>query len=185
MPCLPTPARLANVLSTTSSLTSLPRVMTRLPRLTRLLLAFGSAHAAATSSSNDITTCCNVDDEPTHQAHRRSVQRRTRPPPLARQTRGAQRRPASQSHTKLVTHSARRGRGGSLTGAGWQAKEILGERQTDVGFMYEVMEGKGRETRTIWLCWADLDPELLEGLLKRFKVGQRSMRYKARSTLRR
>jgi len=69
-------------------------------------------------------------------------------------------------------------RGKSLTGAGWQVKEILGERQTDAGFMYRVIAGKGRETRTIWRCWADIDPEMLKG----FKAGQRSRRHKARST---
>jgi len=58
-------------------------------------------------------------------------------------------------------------------------KEILGERQTDGGLKYEVTKGKGRETRTIWWYKVDLAPELLEGLLRRFKAGQRWMRQEA------
>ena len=124
---------------------------------------------------NDITDDDNVDDGLTRQPHRRPVQRRARPPRPARQTRGAQ-RPASRSHAKLVTYSV--GRGESLAGTGWQVKEILGERQTDGGLKYEVIEGKERETRTIWRYRADIDPEMLKG----FKAGQRSTRYMVRST---
>ena len=60
-------------------------------------------------------------------------------------------------------------------------KEILGERQTDGGLKYEIIEGKRRETRTIWRYRADIDPEMLKG----FKAGQRSTRYMVRSTPRR
>jgi hypothetical protein len=127
---------------------------------------------------NDITDDDNVDDKPTRQPHRRPVQRRARPPRPVRRTRGAQ-RPASRSHAKLVTYSV--GRGESRAGTGWQVKEILGERQTDGGLTYEVIEGKGRETRTIWRYRADIDPEMLKG----FKAGQRSTRYMVRSTPRR
>ena len=127
---------------------------------------------------NDITDDDNVDDEPSRPPHRRPVQRRARPPRPARQTRGAQRL-ASRSHAQLVTYSV--GRGESLAGTRWQVKEILGERQTDEGLKYEVIEGKGRETRTIWQYRADIDPEMLKG----FKAGQRSTRYMVRSTPRR
>jgi hypothetical protein len=64
---------------------------------------------------------------------------------------------------------------------GWRVLLNLDERQTDVRFMYEVITGKGRKTRTLWQHWTDLDLEVLEGLLKRFKAGQRSIRHKARS----
>jgi len=66
-----------------------------------------------------------------------------------------------------------------VAGGRWQVLWILDERQTDAGFMYEVIAGKGRETRTLWQHWTDLDLEVLEGLLKRFKAGQRSMRHEA------
>ena len=39
---------------------------------------------------------------------------------------------------------------------------ILDERQTDVGFMYEAIAGKGRKTRTLWQHRIDLDLEVLE-----------------------
>jgi len=123
---------------------------------------------------NDITDNDNIDDEPTRQAHHRPAQRCARPPPPARQTRGAQ-RPTSRSHAKLVTHSVRQGE--SSASAWWQVQLILGERQTDAGFMYEVREGKGRATRTIWRYRADIDLEMLKG----FKAGQRSRRHEARS----
>lgn len=73
-------------------------------------------------------------------------------------------------------------RGESLACSGWRVLLILDERQTDAGFMYEVIAGKGRKTRTLWQHWTDLHLEVLEGLLKRFKAGQRSMGHKARST---
>jgi hypothetical protein len=59
----------------------------------------------------------------------------------------------------------------SLAGGRWQVIWILDERQTDAGFMYKVIAGKGRETRTVWRPWTDLDPEVLEGLMKMFKAG--------------
>jgi hypothetical protein len=71
--------------------------------------------------------------------------------------------------------------GESLAGTGWQVKEILSERQTDRGLKYEVIERKGRETRTIWRYRADIDPEIL----KDFKAGQRSTKYMVRPTPRR
>jgi len=60
--------------------------------------------------------------------------------------------------------------------ARWQVIRILDEEQTDAGFKYKVIAGKGPETRTLWQHWTDLDLEVLEGLLKGFKAGQRSMR---------
>ena len=116
------------------------------------------------------------DDEPVREA-RRPVNRRTRPPRSTRRTRGAQ-RPTPPNDTKLVTNRVRRGK--SLVSGGWQVMRILGEEQTDAGFKYKVIAGKGRETRTVWRYWTDLDPEVLEGLLKGFKAEQRSMRHKAR-----
>jgi hypothetical protein len=67
----------------------------------------------------------------------------------------------------------------------WQVRRIVSERQTDAGFEYEVIAGNGLETRTTWRYWADLDQELLQGLLKQFKAKQRTRRYKARATSRR
>lgn len=80
------------------------------------------------------------DDEAARKAHRRPFKRQTRPPRSTRQTRGAQRH-TSQNDTKLVTHSVHRGE--SLTSGGWQVLLILDERQTDAGFMYEVIAEKG------------------------------------------
>jgi hypothetical protein len=127
------------------------------------------------SRRNDAVTNYIVDDdEPARKSHRRPFKRQTRPPQSStRQTRGAQ-RPTPQNDTKLIIHSVRRGE--SLASARWQVGKILDERQTDAGFMYEVTSRKGRKTRTLWQHWTDLDPEVLEGLLKEFKVKQRSMR---------
>jgi hypothetical protein len=80
------------------------------------------------------------DDKPTCEARHRLVKRRTRPSQSVRQTRGAH-RPAFRGNAKLVTHSVRRGE--SLAGAGWQVKEILGERQTNTRFTYKVTTGEG------------------------------------------
>jgi hypothetical protein len=130
--------------------------------------------------NNTVTNYIVDDDEPARESHRRPFKGQAGPPRSStRQTRGAQ-RPTPQNDTKLVTHSVRRGE--SLASAGWQVNKILDERQTDAGFMYKVTARKGRKTRTHWQHWTDLDPEVLEGLLKEFKTGQRSRRHEARST---
>lgn len=73
------------------------------------------------------------------------------------------------NNTKLVIH--RVGRSKSLVSNGWEVTRILGEEQTDAGFKYKVIAGKGRETKIVWRYWADLDPAGARGLAEGVQGG--------------